>query len=580
MYCGISFHIWVRRKLVFNSRQGWFVIFVFDEKYIVDHFNDAINKGHIKAYFQPVYRALTEDICSVEALARWDDPELGLISPQLFIDVLEKHKLIYRLDLYMLKKICELYRKMAEKGMKIAPFSINLSRLDFNEPDLFELFTEVINAYDVPHGLIRVEITESVMLDESSNFRDIFNCFHDEGFSIWMDDFGSGYSSLNVLKDYNFDVLKLDMLFLRNFGYRSMKMISAIVNMAKAMEIHTLAEGIETREQLDFLRSIGCELIQGYYYAKPMTEDAFLEYMQKDGVNVELSEEEDYWNTIGKFNFLSTNPLEDFHGEDDKELKMRSDIPLALAEYFDGLIKFKFYNHEFRKKILQIGYESVEKMEDIFNEKVSSQYIMFNERFIRAVSTGKIQKLDYVTKDIYYTIKIKAIAKTGKKNMLAMTLFTFDSDKEERSFDEILRASQSLFSTYEHVTLIYPEEDMSKRIYSIAGFDKDYSKVPLRRGFINFCNDNIYPDDQKRYMQFVDMETLEDRLSKHDNIFVQKLFRVKVEDDYRWRTIRITRIPGPISEPTSFIYTIQKVSNHDSGSYGLLLNEHPDIFDD
>ena len=104
--------------------------------------------------------------------------------------------------------------------------------------------------------------------------------------------------------------------------------------------------------------------------------------------------------------------------------------------------------------------------------------------------------------------------------------------------------------------------------------------MPLRRGFINFCNDNIYPDDQKRYMQFVDMETLEDRLSKHDNIFVQKLFRVKVEDDYRWRTIRITRIPGPISEPTSFIYTIQKVSNHDSGSYGLLLNEHPDIFDD
>ena len=277
MYCEISFHIWVRRKLVFNSRQGWFVIFVFDEKYIVDHFNDAINKGHIKAYFQPVYRALTEDICSVEALARWDDPELGLISPQLFIDVLEKHKLIYRLDLYMLKKICELYRKMAEKGMKIAPFSINLSRLDFNEPDLFELFTEVINAYDVPHGLIRVEITESVMLDESSNFRDIFNCFHDEGFSIWMDDFGSGYSSLNVLKDYNFDVLKLDMLFLRNFGYRSMKMISAIVNMAKAMEIHTLAEGIETREQLDFLRSIGCELIQGYYYAKPMRR-GLLEY--------------------------------------------------------------------------------------------------------------------------------------------------------------------------------------------------------------------------------------------------------------------------------------------------------------
>ena len=280
-----------------------------DEQFIVDNFDKALANGSIKAYYQPVIRTLTEKICSVEALARWQDPVMGLLSPFLFINVLEKYRLIHKLDLYILENICVTYNEMKSKGLPLHPFSINLSRLDFDEVDMLKAISDILKKYDVPSKAIHIEITESVMLDNTAYFRRIFDSFHDAGFAIFMDDFGSGYSSLNVLKDYSFDVLKIDMRFLSDIGSRSKKILASVVNMAKAIGIHTLAEGVETKEQMTFLRNIGCEMLQGYYYAKPMDGELYVQYLSDTGFQVEDPEEHHYWNDVGQINFLSPDPL-------------------------------------------------------------------------------------------------------------------------------------------------------------------------------------------------------------------------------------------------------------------------------
>ena len=199
---------------------------------------------------------------------------------------------------------------MSEKrGLPLHPFSINLSRLDFDEIDMLDAISKTLAKYDVPSTAIHIEITESVMLDNTAYFRRIFDSFHDAGFAIFMDDFGSGYSSLNVLKDYSFDVLKIDMRFLSDIGIRSKKILASVMNMAKAIGMHTLAEGVETKEQMTFLRNIGCEMLQGFYYSKPMDGDMYVDYLTNTGLNVENSTDHHYWDKIGQINFLSPDPL-------------------------------------------------------------------------------------------------------------------------------------------------------------------------------------------------------------------------------------------------------------------------------
>ena len=344
------------------------------EEFILKNFESAIQNGYIKAYYQPIVRSITRNISDSEALARWEDPDMGIISPLDFIPVLEKHHLIKELDLCILRCICDTYQKLKEYGCIVPHFSINLSRLDFNHPRLFEDFIEILNENNVPVEAIHVEITESVMLDDQGKFREILDKFKNAGFHIWMDDFGSGYSSLTVLKDYEFDLLKIDAAFLKNFGHRSKQMLTAVINMAKALGIHTLTEGIETEEQYSFMLDAGCELIQGFYFFKPLSAEDFIKYVKKENESVEPDDENLYWDDIGNFNFLSSNPLECYisnsrGNQNEFDMALFTKIPLALLEYKNGYTKCVYYNSEYYNRIRQLGYSSVEEIEDSFNER-------------------------------------------------------------------------------------------------------------------------------------------------------------------------------------------------------------------
>ena len=255
--------------------------------YLIAHIDEAIEKEHIKVYYQPVVDAKTNKLCGFEALARWIDPEHGFLSPLDFITILEDAHLIYKLDLFMLRKVCENYRREMDLGHKCVPVSFNLSRLDFKLCDIYkevELFTE---KYRVPHEMLHVEITESVLDDdEDGDILDKIKRFQSNGIEVWMDDFGSGFSSLNVLKDYDFDFIKIDMLFLRNFTEKSKLIIRSIVELAKRLNMGTLTEGVETKEHLEFLREVGCDRLQGYYFSKPLPYDEVMKVLAEKGVEI------------------------------------------------------------------------------------------------------------------------------------------------------------------------------------------------------------------------------------------------------------------------------------------------------
>ena len=183
-----------------------------------DRFHEALGNGGIRAWFQPVFRSLTQQIMGAEALARWFDPDGNMLSPADFIPQLEQGGLIFELDMEILRQACALYDELRARGTPLSRVSVNLSRLDFAREDLFEQVCSVLHAYSVPPEAVSLEITESVMLEDTDAFEKVFNRFSDAGFSVWLDDFGSGYSSLNVLQNYPFDVIKFDMLFVRKMS--------------------------------------------------------------------------------------------------------------------------------------------------------------------------------------------------------------------------------------------------------------------------------------------------------------------------------------------------------------------------
>lgn len=254
--------------------------------YLITHIDEAIEREYIKVFYQPVINIKTNKLSGFEALARWVDPKHGLISPLDFISVLEDAHLIHKLDLFMVKKVCERYRREMDLGHQCVPVSFNLSKLDFKLSEIFKEVKYFSDAYNVPHEMLHIEITESVLDDDDSDYiKNQIARFQNENFQVWMDDFGAGFSSLNMLKDYDFDYIKIDLVFLRNFTEKSKVVIQAMVGMAKRLHLGTLSEGVETKEHLDFLKEIGCDLAQGYYFSKPLPYDEVMKVLEEKGIS-------------------------------------------------------------------------------------------------------------------------------------------------------------------------------------------------------------------------------------------------------------------------------------------------------
>ena len=262
------------------------------QQYVVDHIDEALEKKYIKIFYQPVIRVGTGEICGYEALVRWIDPQYGMISPGDFIGTLEEYHLIHLVDKYVVRQVCEDYNRLKEAGEDLVPVSINVSRLDFELCDIFSKIEEIRAEYDVPRSMLDLEITESALNDNVGYIKSECDRVREMGYHIWIDDFGSGYSSLNTVALFNFDVLKLDLVFLRSFDKspRTGEIMKYIAEAARGMDVMPLCEGVESAEHYQFLKDIKCERAQGYFFGKPMPMDESRAFTREKGYKWEKTQ--------------------------------------------------------------------------------------------------------------------------------------------------------------------------------------------------------------------------------------------------------------------------------------------------
>ncbi len=281
------------------------------EQEIVGMMNTALEEKQFLTYFQPQYNHSTGTLVGAEALVRWKHPDRGLISPGVFIPIFEKNGFITRLDLYVFEEVCIFIRKCIDENIPIVPISVNFSKYDIFVGDLVKKLEEIRLKYDIPTKFLRAEITESAAVGGSKHVNNVVEEFHKYGYIVEMDDFGTGYSSLNILKDIDLDILKLDMLFLEenSDNNRGGTIVSSVVRMAKWLNMPVIAEGVETVEQADFLRSIGCDYIQGYLYSRPLEERAYRELVLKS-VKGETKPQMKLLENIDNCNFWDPKSME------------------------------------------------------------------------------------------------------------------------------------------------------------------------------------------------------------------------------------------------------------------------------
>ncbi|MDE6389460.1 MAG: GGDEF domain-containing phosphodiesterase [Lachnospiraceae bacterium] len=254
------------------------------ERWVEDTMEEALNNGEFQVYMQPKYSPINGKLVGAEALVRWISPTEGLIAPGRFIPIFEDTGFITQLDDYMISQVAKLQAEWMIQGKKMIPVSVNVSRAHFAQEGLADHICQLVDAYGPKHELIELEVTESAFFDDKDILVETVKQLKAYGFHVSMDDFGAGYSSLNSLKDIPLDVLKLDGEFFRgdDDDGRGQIVVKEAIQLARSLDMRVVAEGIEKKEQVDFLAGQGCDMIQGFYFAKPMPIEEFEEKVEKD----------------------------------------------------------------------------------------------------------------------------------------------------------------------------------------------------------------------------------------------------------------------------------------------------------
>ncbi len=279
-------------------------------RYIIDNLDTALKENWIRVFYQPFVRTQTGKLVGLEALARWIDPRRGVIPPNDFIPLMSRFHQIWRLDLYMVEQVCREFAVRAEAGLPLLPVTVNFSAQDFDHVDIPAALDEIMGRYGLERDNIVIEITEQDLATGTEHFHEQLRALHARGFKLWLDDFGSGYSSLSIFSQFKIDRVKFDMELIRHLddaGGANRRILRALNNVCRELGIRTLCEGVETQAQHDFLKEIDCEMAQGFLFHKPRPiEDSVFraKNIGKSPTNFETKEERralcDAWLNKGK----------------------------------------------------------------------------------------------------------------------------------------------------------------------------------------------------------------------------------------------------------------------------------------
>lgn len=408
-----------------------------EEQQIVNEMANALEKEQFTVYFQPKYSVKSRQPVGAEALVRWEHPEMGMISPGKFIPIFEKNGFITKLDYFVWNRVCFMLRGWLDEGEKPNPVSVNVSRVNLFNPNIVRIICDLVDSYEIPRELLQLELTESAYADATLAMKDKVQKLREEGFQVLMDDFGSGYSSLNVLKDIEVDVLKIDMRFFESSEVdgRGENIVASVVRMAKWLDIPTIAEGVEKEEQVEFLKNIGCEYVQGYYFAKPMPAYAYNSIACATNGFEKYSKKGFDTNQI----FAMDTELENFVSD--------STQAIAIYEYDQETLEILRVNNAYYELM---GYDDrymrANNLLDVLEEKSRKT---IKDSLDEAVQTKGTVGCEYEKvlssgKRVWLHLKLKYINSIEGRNIIIGTHMDITSEKQvEDSFNKYVYALQS-----------------------------------------------------------------------------------------------------------------------------------------
>ena len=530
--------------------------------HIIHSLDQALAEGWVKVYYQPIIRVANEKICDEEALARWIDPKYGFLSPGDFIPALEESKLIYKLDLYVLEQVLKKMKKQEEAGLYLVPQSINLSRMDFESCDIVEEIRRRVDDAGVDRAMITIEITESVIGHDFDFMKEQIIRFRKLGFPVWMDDFGSGYSSLDVLQQIHFDLIKFDMRFMERFdeGNEGRIILTELMRMAVALGTETICEGVEKAEQVEFLREIGCTRIQGYYYGKPIPFEGVLALFEEgSSLSFENPEETGYYSSIGRINLYDMSVLS--NENDESLMQYFNTLPMAIMEVNGTMLRLNRCNRSYRdfiERTLGIPYNTDEI--DCSNLSLSSGV---GTAFIKAVlQCGKDgirtiwdERINENTVAHTFIRRVAVNPVTGTAAIAVAVLSIIREDQQSgTSYSQMARALAS-----DYVDLYYV--DLNTERFIEYSPDADLENLVIERHGGNFFTasrrdamTHLYVDDRTAFIEAFTKENVVHSLDTEGKF--RLTYRLLIDDKPVYVGMKAVRVPG---DPSHILVGVSNV---------------------
>lgn len=533
------------------------------EGYVLNSLEDAIAANDLEVYYQPIVRVISGKICGVEALVRWCSPLHGMLSPATFIPTLESSRFIHKLDAFVVNTACDEFHRIREL-VPTASVSVNLSRLDFELCDIFEIVDSAVRRNGMDPSDLDIEITESAFSSDFTLVHEGIDRFRRAGYKIWMDDFGSGYSSLSALTAVPFDTVKIDMSLIRDIDKNpaTRTVLSQVIGMVKRLGAHTLTEGVETERQLEFLRSVGCEKAQGYLFSRPAPIGEIVELVQTGGIEAETDAESGYFSDIGRVSLAGG--LADAMAASD--MLIAGTVPLAVVEVDRGRVRVISQNRPFGGFLAALG---VHYFEDLMSENREFGSVL-RDRFLHTALEAKTEQSDRAVEFNFggelCALSVRHVAQANHLDAYLVRAVNLTRLDSADSWDNQVTVRSFVYSLFERIDVI----DLATGEFDNIRFMSEIDKNPFARGKVSMAiqvvsEGYVHPDERQLFAAFFELKTMRRRLRSNGGI-ISLIFRMRLRmKGYRWMRAVITPIAASGDQRVAVCFKVVGVPNVDQG---------------
>ncbi len=510
-------------------------IFYFDDRmeeeirlhdFVLSNIDKAIENGHIKVFYQKQIRLLSSLSCGLEALTRWEDPERGTIHPEDYIPILEENNLTWKIDTFVLRSIANDIKTAKKLGYLPVYVSLNLTYSDFLVIDVPGTIDSIAKDNDIDPSSVLIEITERTIHKDPDRIGNEIDKLNSLGFRVIIDDFGNGYSSINLLNDFRFYAIKIDMEFMKSFNNRSKKLIESIVVMAKKLGIHTISEGVETEEQMRFLRDIGCEVAQGYYFEEPCLLEDLEDKSKGRSRNLEDPEDRELFGKAGLADFITDQAME--------------------ILFFDGnRFKLFYANEEVKRVLTHSGFSVNEIIEDVANSDENAVGKLFRKNARNIMRTGRSAKISFTLRGRFFKVDAFLLSENAKGIMIQ--IYLHESSLRENSDDKITHDSllRELLPSYNNIYYVDLSENTAMTIRAEFGYELTGNVYNYDSIIDNYVKKGtIFPSDAERFRQVMDGRNLSEKLRLLGRGGLTEIFRMKVSEVYKWVLFKFFAVHG------------------------------------